>query len=770
MGMMDPRHAAKGGKGDGAESAKPPQPAPETVDAELSYIAGVLARDHSVKVSLGAPGEGSYASLEEKAITLDPKQLTNPAQARFVAAHEGAHIGETLSLEQSGLKTLQQQQEYSRNIGLHSLRNVIEDCAINDRLAKKYPNLQPDVLAAYPRQSENDPIGIIALPEVQAITAMTGKPPLYAQALAGLSADWAENRHQLGFDKTLEEYQARPRQGGKTDEPKLKKFFDAVLQEARKATSFIPGPDDPASTSVEMCEKRIAWTEHVLYPELKKLVQEDKNSLTEAIQKHADKPGSEFKEALEKALAGHQGSEQGKEGQGQNQKQGKGGQGEGQEQSEGQEGGGQQGKGQGKPGQKKPGQQSKGAQGEGQEESEGQDGEGQQGKGQGKQQGNKKTASSGGKSSQGGSRDSDSQQTNKQKGGAGSGASQHGEQSEEQKGNQSGISEAEAGRLAAEVLAQAEDAIRKLLESLKEQAEGTLPSAKDVITQRNDQERKEEAAREAAEQNTLIGKQLQEALLNSLAPYHQEYHQVARAIEDAYSRLSDTFDPERHFKWEQDLPSGNKLKMDAAMRFELTGEGHERIWMRRIDPQYPDQDIVIILDRSGSMEEHDKYIHARRGLLFARELFQRLHIPTACVGFSSSSELFIDFEDDIGEPDVQELFMRHTGSPDGGTDDESAIKYAASLLLERDASKKTIIMLSDAQSGSADLKGAVQKVAEQGIPVLHFGIGVGTRDAGGHYIHSWGDLSLAPSGDNSFLEVFCREMVRLAEGILDQRT
>jgi len=84
--------------------------------------------------------------------------------------------------------------------------------------------------------------------------------------------------------------------------------------------------------------------------------------------------------------------------------------------------------------------------------------------------------------------------------------------------------------------------------------------------------------------------------------------------------------------------------------------------------------------------------------------------------------------------------------------------------------KKTIIMLSDAESGSADLKGAVQRVAEQGIPVLHFGIGVGTRDAGGHYIHSWGDLSLAPSGDNSFLEVFCREMVRLAEGILDQRT
>ena len=725
MGLTEPRHAGKGAKGGGAESSKPQQPAPQRVDAELSYIAGVVARDHSVKVSLGAPGGGSYANLESKAITLDPEHLATEAEARFVAAHEGAHIGETLSLEQLGLKTPEQKREYSSKIGFHPLVNVMEDCAINDRFCKKFPNLQPDTLVGYPRTDANDPIGIVGLPEVQAIASLTGKPPLYAQALSGLLADWAELRHELGFDKTLKEYQAKPRQGGKTDDPKLKKFFDAVLQEARNATSFIPGPNDPASKSVEMAEKRFAWCEHVLYPELKKLVDDDLNSLKEAIKEGREQQGRD------------------------------------------QQGKGQQGKG--KQNQKKPGQQGKGGQGEGQGESEGQDSKSQEGQGQGKQQGGKKGASSGGKSSQDGSPDGDSQQTNKQKGGAGSGGSQHGEQSEEQKGNQSGISEAEAGRLAAEVLAQAEDAIRELLESLKEKAEGKIPSAKEVTTQRNNQEREEEQAREAAEQSALMGKQLQEALLNSLSPYHREYHEVANAIEDAYGRLSDTFDPERHFKWRQDLPSGNKLKMESAMRFELTGEGHERIWMKRIDPQYPDQDIVILLDRSGSMETDDKYIHARRAVLFARELFQRLHISTACVGFSNDSELFLDFDDDIGEPDVQEVFMQNTASPNGGTDDAAAIKQAASLLLERDAAKKTIIMISDAASGAADLKGTVRMVADQGIPVLHFGIGQDTRDSAGNYIHSWGDLSLSRSGSNSFLDVFCREMVRLAEGILDER-
>ena len=652
---MQINHASKGSKDTGAsgESHRQTKPAatpatPIAVDeAELSYIAGVTARDHSVVVEIGEHGGGSYASLETKHITLDPEHVSTEAQARFVAAHEGAHIGETPSLAQVGKETEEQRKKYGSTIGLHPLMNVIEDGAINDRFCQKFPNLQPDTLASYPKRNAGDPIGMINLPEVQAIAALTGKPPLFAQGLAGLLADWSELRHKIGFGHKLERYQSMPRQSGQTQDPKLKDFFDRCVQEARRAISFIPGPDGTAADSLEMGLKRFTWCETVLYPQLKKLVDDDIASLKQALKNGA------------------------------NQCQGKNG----------------------KKNQSK-------------------------GKGSGK-----------------------------------------GQQAKDESAGGGTISDSEAARQAKEMIAKADDAIRKILESLKEKAEGSTPSASDEVAAQNQQEREAEAAQEAAKRGASMAKQLRDAMLASLTPYHQEYHKISQAIDEAYNRLVDVFDPERHFKWKQDLPAGNRLKLEAAMRFELTGEGHERMWMKRIDPRYPDQDIVVIIDRSGSMT--DKFEAARSGMIFARELFQRLNIPTACVGFADSASTSVEFEDDISDPDVQKSLMNESTPLPQGTNDAGALTYAAKLLRERGATRKAIVMLSDAASGVEDLKKVVRGLADEGIPVLHFGLGDGTSDTAGNYINSWGDLSLDDKGERGFLQVFCREMERLAEGALE---
>lgn len=663
---------------------------------------------------MGDPGGGSYANLQTKSITLDPKHLKTGGEARFVAAHEGAHIGETLSLEQLGRKTAEQKRVYKGLIGLHPLVNVIEDGAINDRFCKQYPNLQSDTLSAYPRTKNGDPIGIINLPEVRALTAMIGRPPLYARALAGILADWSELRHVFGFGKSLEEYQASPFRGGEIDDPKLQQFLDVTLSEARRAMSFIPAPHDPASKSFDMGLKRFAWCEKVLYPELKKLVDEDLKTLKEAIKgnKRPENKGS-------KSQQGH----------------------------------GQQGQGEQATGQQGQGQQRDGHQGSGE---------------QSDHHGSRPSSDQSQSESADASKSTPRQNTN----GGGAGGSDTSDQTDHaedpNKGDPNGISDTEAGRRAAELLAQAEDAIRSALESLKERAEGSSPTATEVIRENNNREREAETGAMQASENATIAQQLRDALLNSLSDYHREYHKVASSIEEAHNRLMDVFDPERHFKWQQDRPTGSKLNMVGAMRFELTSEGHERMWEQRIDPQYPDQDIVIIIDRSGSMQEHDKFVYARRAVLFARELFQRLHIPTACVGFADSSGRFLDFEDDIGDSDAQDRLMQNTAPLNEGTNDASAIEYAASLLKERSAIKRTIIMISDAQSGTPEkLKQTVQELAGQGIPVLHFGIGAGTGDNNGNYIHSKGNLTLANSGPDAFLEVFCKEMERLAEGIFN---
>ena len=110
-----------------SEQAQRPAVDPTKADAELSYIAGCTARDHSVKVINGEPGGGSYANLESKLIVLDAEH--SDTEPEFIAAHEGAHIGETVSPKALG-RTPEQIREIAGKIGLHPLLNVVEDGAI----------------------------------------------------------------------------------------------------------------------------------------------------------------------------------------------------------------------------------------------------------------------------------------------------------------------------------------------------------------------------------------------------------------------------------------------------------------------------------------------------------------------------------------------------------------------------------------------------------------------------------------------------------------
>lgn len=602
---------------------------------ELTFIAGITARDHSIKVFIGPKGGGSFANLDTKEIVLDPADCDSVEKRRFVAAHEGAHIGETLSLHQLGM-TKQEIKAYSAKIGICSLRNVIEDGAINDRFCIQYPTLQRDTLASYPRVDPTQPIGLLNLPEVQQVAQLLGRIPRFAQGLAGLLQDWSELRHTCGFNRSLGEYQAQPRQGGSVADPEVLGFFDEVLQEARHAISKIPRPGDPVSASFERSKERHIWVENVLYPGLKKLVDSDLKELTRRLVEAAREEEGE-------------GSDDGASGQA-----------------------------------KKP------------------------------------------------------------------------------------LSGPEARRQAREILARLDDGIRAFLESLKDKVEKSIPSTSEVIREQNEKERDAEVARERAQQAANAEKKLKETLLASLPPYHREFREISAMLEESYNRLMDIFDPARHFSWQIDQPSGSRLNIQRAMELELTGQGYDRVWMRQVDPQYPDLAVALLLDRSGSMGDGVKDLQARRALIFAKELFERLDIPTACCWHAQSSDVSLTFEDDIRDEIAQEKLMSETAALNQGQDDALGVRTAANLLREHSSTKKVVVVLSDAQACTGEeLRALVRELALEQIPVLHFGLGPGTADTQGYYIHSWGNLELKGNGSNDFLTVFCREMERLAQGALD---
>jgi len=364
-----------------------------------------------------------------------------------------------------------------------------------------------------------------------------------------------------------------------------------------------------------------------------------------------------------------------------------------------------------------------------------------------------------GEPQQGGQQSGSAEGAKSQQGGEGGGKAEDTAQGEFQK-----LPEAERRRIAEEALAGFDDAVREALKSLFDKQD-EAPKAAAVVKRENDKERHAEAEAKAQREYAEGGKGLRDALIRSLSPYQRCYLDVVAKVDEIEGRLKDVFVPNMHFRWERNQPSGPKITMTQAMRFEATGEGHRELFERRIDPTRPDIGVVVLVDRSGSMRG-EKIESAVRGAIFTKEIMQRIGVRCAIVGFADEQELLCDFEDGTQEQEIQERIMMGL-TLGGGTQDAAALEHATNLLKELRTQRGAVVVISDAQSGEGErLKPLVRAVEQVGIPVVHFGIGDGTKDQGGYYTRSFGDLDPKSAGDNNFFDTFAREMENLANELL----
>ncbi|NLF25110.1 MAG: VWA domain-containing protein [Deltaproteobacteria bacterium] len=344
---------------------------------------------------------------------------------------------------------------------------------------------------------------------------------------------------------------------------------------------------------------------------------------------------------------------------------------------------------------------------------------------------------------------------------------QYREQDQQDSGSESGnssLSEEEKKRVAREALGKFDDVLRDLLKSLWEK-DGDAPSTEEAVRKEGDIEREREAKREEEKAFRRSGKRLREEAVRQLTPYQQFYQEVADRIDEAYGRLIDIFMPNKHFKLERHQRTGPLIDMQEAIHFEATGDGLERLFMRRIRPKRLNIDIAVIIDRSGSMNGH-KIKHAVKAAIFTKELFERLEIGCACIAFSDSPEKLVDFDAGMQEESEQQALMQGLDA-NGNTHDNQALLYTESQLIQRSSRSKAIVMISDAESSEdKQLPKTVKLLEEQRIPVLHFGIGPGTVDVHGNYQRSFGGLTLSGSDNKNFFDVFSAQMERLAEELL----
>ena len=614
-------------------------------DGELSFIAELAAGDHAVKLTIGRPGQGSFASLEEKSIILDPTHCKTREEQRGVAAHEGRHIYDTPSFSAMGF-TQAETRELAKQVGTMSGRNLVEDFIVNDGVVRDFPARERDILALYSPHEPTDPVFPIQHPEVNQIISRIGFAPRFAFALAGLLNDWAYLRRHVGFGGSPQEYSKVPFSGGVSDDPSITRFFERNYKLAREAARIIAPAGASGSERIDYARARFTFFRDVLYPELKQLFEKDVEQLAEMI-----------KQAL------RQQSSKPKDGQG--------------------------------------------------------DG--------------------------------------------GSGSEQRGETPEAGNGP---MTDEESKRQASGQLSEIDDAIRDALRGLL--TEDDVPSSAAETHKHNEQARRAEEDARKAQELKDVQDALRRAMDAGVSDYLKEYQKVAGSVEEAYGRLAHDFVPLAHYRWMTGMASGARVSLPHAMSYSLSGSGAGQVFMRRIEPTRPDMSIAILVDMSGSMGTDDKYIYARRAVIFAKELFQKLSISTCFARFNESVNEFLSFDDDIQDEDAQQRLLQGCSKPEGSTHDETALRFAEERLRQVRSLQRSIIVISDAESGQgAALSATVRRLESEGLPVLHFGIGRGTSDTANLYTRSWGNLELQGRGERNFLSVFCREMSRVAREALE---
>lgn len=264
-------------------------------DHELSFIAELTACDHGITFSVGKPGAGSVALLGKRTVILDPEHCRTREEQRGVAAHEGRHIFDTPTFEAMGFSP-RQIRELSTCVGMLSGRNLVEDFAVNDGVARDFPSRAGDILSLYRETDPQAPAGPLIHPEVQAVIQRLGFVPRFAVALGGLLTDWAHLRRHVGFGALLEEYARVPYSGGTSDDPDLQRFFKRNYRIAREIAATIAPPGATGAVRIDYSKARLSLFKDVIYPDLKKLFEQDVDQLAKKIRR-----------SIEQALSSHDG-------------------------------------------------------------------------------------------------------------------------------------------------------------------------------------------------------------------------------------------------------------------------------------------------------------------------------------------------------------------------------------------------------------------------------------------------------------------------------
>jgi len=242
----------------------------------------------------------------------------------------------------------------------------------------------------------------------------------------------------------------------------------------------------------------------------------------------------------------------------------------------------------------------------------------------------------------------------------------------------------------------------------------------------------------------------------------EHYVQARSKHASVVNKLSDSLlDLQRthgRLKWSSGYAHGHEPDLRVAMEFAATGRNHDRMWRRRHLPHRIAPALVLVADRSSSMEG-ERAAASFAAVVILNEVCRRAGLPLAVTCYNRRSTVLLEFEDDGAGPHAARR-LETILKADGGTSILPALDKADEVMARSPHREHLVIFTADGDFDSEERPSFDRIVSRwHRNSVRATGLGLGPQTEG---ITEWfpcGRGGLEPSD-------LCTEVTRIVSGFM----
>jgi hypothetical protein len=184
--------------------------------------------------------------------------------------------------------------------------------------------------------------------------------------------------------------------------------------------------------------------------------------------------------------------------------------------------------------------------------------------------------------------------------------------------------------------------------------------------------------------------------------------------------------PQQRLGWTSGHPSGTRLDLRQAARFDADPTLYQSLWSRPVLPKRRDPAVLLLVDRSGSMDNGERMERAFEGLVLLVEVCRRIGVPAAVWSFAESCREELGWDTPLDAATRQRL-GNLPGSCNGMTHMAPALDAVRLALAARRADPQLLFVLSDGgPDRPSDTRAAVQRLDAVGVGTIGLGLGADT--------------------------------------------